>query len=212
MRYRALRVLSVWVIQDRTGATYQICGPAQEGRKLKRAGGRQHFPAAKAVDGHGGTVGNTERHDGSGEDGIEGTAGAQEDAAEDDDQYGGEIERIEREVEGWMDFGEDAGRRKTAISRKGICHAARGSHDASRRKEQAHQREDQQADGAGVASGRRVEDLEERAGGGIDDFVDIAGNEEEDQEEDESREDANTNTADHDFRTFNPWIGNFFNH
>ena len=101
-----------------------------------------------------------------------------------------------------MDFGEEAREGQAAVAGEGVGHAARGGHDAGRCEEEAHEGEDEQADGAGLVAGGGVEDLEEGPGGGGDDVVDVAANEEEDHQEDEAGEDADADAGDHDLGPF----------
>ncbi len=63
-----------------------------------------------------------------------------------------------------------------------------------------------------MAFGGVEEDLEEGAGGGADDIGRVAGDEEEDGQEDEAGEDADGDAGDHDFRAFNAGVGDFFDH
>jgi hypothetical protein len=111
-----------------------------------------------------------------------------------------------------MNFGEEARHGKTSISSKSVCHATRSCHDARCCEKKADEREDQQTDGTSFTAGRGVEDLEKRASGRGNDIVDVSCNKEQDHQEDETCEDSDTDTCDHDFWTFDRGIGDLFDH
>ncbi len=75
-------------------STHQICDPPHSIRQFKRPRSRKHLPAPQQVDGDRNAVRNPERHDGRRDNSVERAAGTQENASKNDDQNGGEVERV----------------------------------------------------------------------------------------------------------------------
>ena len=107
---------------------------------------------------------------------------------------------------------EEPRKRKAAIASKGVRHPAAGGHDGRRGKEQADEREKEQANRASVTIRSVLEDLAERGGSGVDGFVDITGDEEEDDEEDEAGEGTDADAVDHDLWPFDGCVGDLLDH
>ena len=72
-----------------------------------------------------------------------------------------------------MHFRKDPGKRQATVSRKRAGHPAARCHDANCCEQEAHQREHEQADTASDNIGGVVEDLQEWAGSGCDDCINI---------------------------------------
>lgn len=85
---------------------YEVSYPTNRARKHKWAL-VEHPATPKAVDRYRNCVGDAESHDGSGEDGVERAAGAEEDAAEDNVEGHGQEQCVERELKLGMHFGEE---------------------------------------------------------------------------------------------------------
>lgn len=108
-----------------------------------------------------------------------------------------------------MDNSPDAAEGQTPISSKGIGHPGAGGHDGSGGEDHADDGEDDEADASGLAVGGVKVDLEESAGGGLDDGLNILKDEEEAGEEDESGGHADENAPDHDTRALLSCVGDF---
>jgi len=76
--------------------------------------------------------------------------------------------------------------------------------------QQAHQRKHQQADRSCFIVGRVIEDLQHRTSRGTDDSVEIAGNEEQDTQIDETGKDPDQHACYHDARPIHDRIVQFF--
>lgn len=57
---------------------------------------------------------------------------------------------------------------------------------------------------------RIIENLEQRAGWGANDIVDVAGDKKEDDEKDGASECADADAVDHDLGAFDSSVGNFY--
>lgn len=149
----------------------QIRTPPKPLRQLERPISRQLPSALQHINRDGNAIANIEGDDASRDDGVERSAAAEEDAAKQHDEGGGQDERVEREAEAGVHAREDARKGEAAVASKGVGHAAGRGHDGGACEEEADEREDEEADGAGFGAGGDVEDLEDGAAGAVDDVL-----------------------------------------
>lgn len=149
----------------------------------------------------------TKSNDGSGGNGVESTGASQENQTKDDNPGSGPEKGVEGHVEGGVNNSPNAAEGQTAVSGKGIGHSGASGHDGGGSEDHADNREDDEADASGLAVGGIEVDLEESAGGRLDDGLDILEDEEEAGEEDETGGHADENTPDHDAGAFLSRVG-----
>lgn len=75
-----------------------------------------------------------------------------------------------------------------------------------------HRNTHQKADSSSIVVGDMLKNLRQRTGSRINDVVDVAGNEEQHNQEYRSGSSSDEDTSNHDFGAHHGGVGNFFNH
>lgn len=191
---------------------YQIQKPAPRPSELEGPILGQHAPSSEHVNRRRNRVRNAERNDGRRSDGVERARGPEENAPEHDDPRGGPQQRIERHVELRVHLRKDAAERQPAIARKRVGHATAGGHERGGGEEHADEREHEEADAAGGALRGVHEDLQQRAGAGLDDAIDVADAEKHARQEHEPRAHPDRDARQHDARAAHLGVRDLLDH
>lgn len=118
----------------------RVGNPANNIRKDKWALG-EHVASAQAVDDNRHAIRNIKQYHRSGDNGVESTGRAKENASKDDHQCQIQIQRVQRNLQLGVHFAEEARSRKTSISCKSEDHTAACCHDGNGCKKHADQGE-----------------------------------------------------------------------